>query len=160
MRPGRLCAYIQWAQKMEVVIAMALTTAQVNLLKDSFRVLQEDPEAKSIRFYEELFRLDPELRPMFRDDIAGQGMKFMSTLGVIVESLNTPGALDEQFNDLGQGHRALGVRKGHFKTMEKALIATLKNYLGDKFSPEAEAAWAQAFEEIAAAIIERGHIAV
>ncbi len=61
--------------------SMTLTTAQIDLIRDSFHRLQPDVQTASELFYVRLFEIAPELRGMFRSDMAGQGMRFMSTLG-------------------------------------------------------------------------------
>ena len=137
---------------------MTLTASQAALVRDTFHELQDDLEVKSLYFYDQLFRLDPTIRSLFREDVADQGMRFMSTLSVIVENLETPGALTGRYADLGSGHRAIGVEARHFVTMEDALMATMAHYLGADFTAQAEAAWRAAFREIAARIIASGDI--
>ena len=56
---------------------MALTDRQLALIRSSFDALRDDLQPKSIEFYDALFQFAPGLRPMFREDLAGQGMKFM-----------------------------------------------------------------------------------
>jgi len=73
--------------------AMTLTTAQIELIRDSFIRLQPDVENASELFYRRLFEIAPELRELFNDDMAGQGMRFMSTLGVILDHFDDPEAL-------------------------------------------------------------------
>jgi len=137
---------------------MALTKRQLALLQQTFDELQESSEGWSLQFYEEFFRLDPSLRPLFRGDVVDQGMRFRSTLGFMIEHLAEPADLVERTRDLGEGHRALGVKPQHFVTMSRALIATLKRALAGRFSEEAEEAWIAAFVEISRAMIRQGRI--
>lgn len=137
---------------------MGLTDRQLALVRTSFKALLEDPEPKSLEFYEALFRHSPELREKFRDDITDQGMRFMSTLRVIVNNLHHPEAMAEKYADLGVGHRALGVKAEDFEPMGKALIETLASTLGSKFTDETRDAWTEAYAQISQAIIDSGHI--
>ena len=59
---------------------MTLTTAQIDLIRDSFQRLQSEAESSAELFYQRLFEIAPELRPMFRSDMTGQGMRFITTL--------------------------------------------------------------------------------
>jgi nitric oxide dioxygenase len=138
---------------------MAPTERQLELVRDSFAELRKDPRPRFVEFYEAFFRRAPELRSMFReDDLGGQGMRFMSTLGVIVDDLNRPEALEDRLTELGQAHRAMGVKAAHFEPMGAALLETLENTLGADFTPEARAAWEAAYAQVADEIIRRGDI--
>ena len=137
---------------------MPLTERQLELIRSSFTALRDDPQPKSIEFYDALFRHAPELRGMFRDDLAGQGMRFMATLAAIVDNLHNPGAMEARYADLGAGHRALGVKASDFEPMGRALIDTLRETVGDDFTPEMQEAWETAYAEFSRQIIEKGGI--
>jgi len=137
---------------------MSLTPAQIALVRGSFDRIRENLAPPSAYFYETLFRHAPELRPMFRDDLEGQGMRFMSTLALVVDHLDAPERLEARFAELGRLHAVLGVHPEHFKPMEEALIDTLRNRLGDDMTPETEAAWRAAYEDLSAEIVRRGAI--
>ena len=135
---------------------MSFDPQKLELVQETVDVLREDPERKSLYFYEALFRRAPNYRSMFRDDVTGQGMKFMSTLTVIVDNLDDPAALEEKYGELGFGHAALGVTPAHFETMREAFIETLRHYLGKRFTSEVETAWRDAYDLIARQIMESG----
>lgn len=137
---------------------MPLNDDQLDLIRQSFDVLRGDMRPASTYFYEELFRREPGLRGMFRDDLAGQGMKFMSTLSVIVDTLHRPDELTEQYGELGRLHRAVGVDAAMFEPMREALLATIKEVLGERHTLEVEAAWRVAYDDMAAALIGLGGI--
>ena len=137
---------------------MTVTARQAELIRESFDTLRQRLEPASMSFYDSLFRRAPDLRAMFRDDLAGQGMKFMTTLGTIIGNLEDPEAQGDRFAELGRGHALIGVKAAHFAPMGEALIETLREELGAAFSPEMEAAWRAAYDELAARIIRRGRI--
>ncbi len=90
---------------------------------------------------------------MFRGDMAGQGMQFMSTLAVILEHLDDPQALRPYLEWLAQGHAAYGVKPEHFHPMGQALIWTMRETLGERFPEGADAAWEAAYYLIACEMI-------
>lgn len=137
---------------------MPLTEWEMMLVKEGLGVLRQDLQPRSVEFYNFLFLRAPHLRPMFRDDIAGQGMRFMATLGLIIDNLQTPEASAARYADLGRSHRALGVKASYFATMGEALIDTLRAALGNRFTADAEAAWRKAYAEFSQAVIEAGEI--
>jgi len=137
---------------------MPLSDDQLALIRQSFDVLRHDPQPATAFFYEDLFRRAPELRQLFRDDLAGQGMKFMSTLAVIVDNLHEAGALAERYTELGAQHRRLGVTAPMFTPMGEALLATIENALADSYTLDVGAAWRVAYADMAEAMIEMGEI--
>ncbi|MDF0602634.1 globin domain-containing protein [Psychromarinibacter sp. C21-152] len=138
---------------------MPVTHEQIALIRWSFDKLKPRIQPASTFFYEELFRLRPDLRPMFRtDDIAGQGMKFMTTLEAVLDYIETPQALAERIEELGQQHRRLGVTAEMFAPMEEALIETIRDGLDGDLGADVEAAWRAAYADLQAAMIDKGDI--
>ena len=137
---------------------MPLEPKQLDLIRESFAALKDNPKRHSHDFYEAFFERAPEVKPMFRSDLEGQGMRFLSTLSMIVGHLGEPEKMAARLEELGQGHRAMGVTRAQFAPMGAALIATLENALGDEFSPETRAAWEAGFAEITKSVVEKGGI--
>ena len=137
---------------------MPISQTEQELVQESFAHLQPDFETHSTLFYEALFRRAPELRDLFRDDLAGQGMKFMTTLGEMIRQIQDPDAAFARYAKLGGLHASLGVTAANFEPMEEALMETLKNAFGDGFTPELEKAWRSVYAEIAAVMTREGGI--
>ena len=135
---------------------MALTSAQIELIRESFAKLQPDPVIAE-RFYERLFEIAPDLRALFRSDMTGQGMRFMSTLGVIVDHLGDPIALEPYVDQLAKGHAVYGVKPAHFQPMGRALILTMEEALGADLPEGAAEAWEAAYDLLAKRMIALGH---
>lgn len=131
----------------------------IALVQHSLAILRRDLPPGDTRFYDRLFRRNPEMRPMFRDDIAGQGMRFVTTLGLITDALTAPAVFDREITRLAEGHAAIGVSARQFAPMGDALLDTFHDVLGPRFTPETRAAWERAFALIAAEMIARGDIA-
>lgn len=134
---------------------MKLSQSQIALLRESFRLLQSEERIASERFYERLFEIAPEVRPLFRANMAEQGMKFMSTLGVILDHLDRPGDLEPYLDNLAKGHAAYGVKPKHFAPMGQALIETMRETLGPDFPEGADAAWSAAYDELSREMVRR-----
>lgn len=135
---------------------MAVSETHLRLIRDSLPRVREKLEPASMVFYDNLFVIAPEMRPLFRGDINDQGMRFMSTLATIAEILDEPEALDQHFDDLARAHATLGVRERHFAPMGSALMVTLGETLGDEFTDDLHAAWRAAYDHMAAEMIRRG----
>lgn len=130
-----------------------LSPEQVALLRESYRRLARAPEDASERFYARLFEIAPELRPMFPSDMSEQGMKFMSTLGIILDRIEDPELLEPYIEALARGHAACGVKREHFPLMRRALVETMREALGAEFPEGADAAWEVAYDRLARKMI-------
>ncbi len=137
---------------------MGFSDQDLKQLEDSFEKLRTGIAKHPEDFYEALFAHAPQLKVLFREDLSGQGMKFMTTLGVVLARLRDEDAVDTQFRELGAKHASLGVHAAHFAPMEEALIETIATELGDEATPELLALWRRAFEAISDRMISRGGI--
>lgn len=135
---------------------MALSDEDVRLVRESLPLVAEQMAPASEAFYDNLFAIAPELRAMFRDDLAGQGMRFMSTLATIAAVLDDPEARAAQIGALAHAHSRLGIAPGHFVPMGSALLVTLGETLGPAFTPRLQEAWRAAYDAIAAEMIAGG----
>lgn len=135
---------------------MAVDEADIRLVHDSLPMIRERLVPASLSFYENLFSVDPELRTLFRVDLASQGMRFMSTLTTIADVLGDSDALDAELTELAASHTRIGVRAAHFAPMGVALMVTLAETLGDEFTPQLQEAWHAAYDYFAAEMVARG----
>jgi nitric oxide dioxygenase len=58
---------------------------------------------------------------------------------------------------LGRHHASAGVRQTHYHTTGVALLRALEHVLGDAFTPDVRATWAEAFA-LVSALMERAAI--
>lgn len=138
---------------------MAISKTDITIAKNSLAQAHEHFKPGDTYFYDQLFTYAPNLKTMFRDDLAGQGMKFMSTLATIIEAFEHSAQDNTELAELAKGHAAMGIEARHFAPMLDALIDTLKRTLGPEFSPQIETAWRNAFSEISDQMIRAGSIA-
>ncbi|MDH3669248.1 MAG: globin domain-containing protein [Paracoccaceae bacterium] len=135
---------------------MIMTEKQIALIRESRDQLTPELEETSAAFYEDLFRRAPELRALFRDDLSGQGMRFMSAVSVIADNLDDPAQLDDHVSLLAEGHAQFGIEEPAYRAMEEALIHAFANALGDQFTSEVEHAWRSAFRQVSDQMRVRG----
>lgn len=122
---------------------------QIKLVQVSFEKVVPIADAAATLFYGRLFDLDPKLESLFRGDMVEQGRKLMQMLGVAVKSLDRLEQVLPAVCALGARHAGYGVRETDYDTVGRALIWTLKKGLGDDFTPEVEAAWAEVYAALA-----------
>lgn len=138
--------------------------AQLRLLQRSFSKIEPVAEQFGTIFYERLFAIAPEMRPLFRTDIKAQQSKFMKVIAEVVQlhlramislpataqvsgEVMIPGAFWS-----GKLHAAYGVRMEDFDSMKQALIWALRQTLGNDLTPEVEEAWVAAYDIVARAM--------
>ena len=133
---------------------MNLTDQEISQIRESMRWLKPEIERVAPKFYDDLFRRDPALRAMFRDNLDEQGMRFMTAVSVITDYLDDPIGLNAEVARLAEGHRAMQIRAKDYHSMEEALIDTFREALGARFSPDMQRAWRHAFRQIGEAMME------
>jgi hemoglobin-like flavoprotein len=104
-------------------------------------------------FYDRLFEIAPDVRILFRHDMDEQKRKFMSTLAVIVGSLDDTGKIAPLTGTLARHHADYGVRPAHYAIVGDALLWSLEQGLGDDWTPPVAASWSKAYGVISAIMI-------
>jgi hemoglobin-like flavoprotein len=126
-----------------------VTRDQILLVQQSFEQIIPIADTAAALFYERLFELDPALWGLFKDDLYEQGRKLMSMLGMTVMGLDRLDDLIPAVQKLGERHRGYGVTDEHYATVGAALLWTLGQRLGARFTPEVQAAWASVYALLA-----------
>ncbi len=131
-----------------------MTSAEVQLVKDSFRQIVPIADQAAALFYARLFELDPALRHLFRGDMREQGRKLMTMIAVAVQSLERIDTLVPAVRQLGARHAGYGVTEEHYATVGAALLWTLEKGLGPAFTPAVREAWTTTYSLLANTMIE------
>ena len=130
-----------------------MTPRRILLVQDSFAMIVPRRDEVARSFYDNLFLIDSSLRPMFPADLSDQGKKLMQVLAVVVRSLENLAPLLPSIDDLARRHVAYGVEDDHYAVVGQALIRTLRDGLGQHFTPEVEEAWREAYGILSARMI-------
>ena len=118
-----------------------VTEAQRALVQESFAKVAPIADKAAELFYDRLFEIDPDLRILFKDDMAEQRRKLMETLQFAVTGLDTPDQLVPAVRELGRRHKGYGVADADYDTVGTALLWTLEKGLGEGFTDEVRDAW-------------------
>lgn len=105
-------------------------------------------------FYQELFEMAPEARPLFPDDLSGQKDKLAHTLNMVVTNLNKFDKIIDAVRALGQRHAGYGATPAHYEVVGIALVTALKKVTPGGLKPEEEGAWVSAYNIISEAMIQ------
>jgi hemoglobin-like flavoprotein len=126
-----------------------MTPKQVELVQSTWKTVLPISDTAAELFYGKLFSLDPALRPLFKGDMKAQGRKLMGMIGTAVNGLTNLGAIVPAVQDLGRRHVKYGVKDKDYDTVATALVWTLGQGLGEKFTPEVKDAWVAAYTVLA-----------
>jgi NAD(P)H-flavin reductase/hemoglobin-like flavoprotein len=124
------------------------------LVKESFAVVEPMADKVAGYFYGRLFLENPELRDMFPPFMDLQRDRLFGALVRIVHGVDRPEFLAAFLEQLGRDHRKFGARPAHYEALGRALLAALKRYAGDAWTPQVEAAWVAAYSVVARTMIE------
>ena len=100
-------------------------------------------------FYERLFTIAPEVKPLFKGDLGKQTDKLMASLAMAVGMLEKPDLLNGTLTGLAKRHVGYGVRDEHYDKVSEALLWTLAQTLEADFRPQVEAAWRSLYAMVA-----------
>jgi hemoglobin-like flavoprotein len=128
-----------------------LTEEEIQLVKNSFQVIQPMSEQISAVFYDRLFKIMPDFSEIFRHtDMPVQTRKFAQTLEIMISYLDRLEVISAKIEQLGTFHQQFGVRKEHFTYMGEALLWTLERTIHPyHFTPAVAAAWIKVYTVIA-----------
>jgi len=126
-----------------------MTPEHIALVQRTFADVVPIADTAAALFYERLFTLDPDLRFLFHSDMQEQGRKLMAVLQLAVAGLSRLETLLPMVQQLGVRHRSYGVKDDHYATVGTALLWTLQQGLGERFTPEVQAAWTSAYTLLA-----------
>jgi nitric oxide dioxygenase len=130
-----------------------ITETQIAHVQSSFAHVLPMAETAGLLFYERIFTLAPGTRSLFGDDIAVQAVRTMAAVKTAVDGLGNLDDVAPFLVRLGARHVRYGVRPEHFDVVGAALLWTLEQGLGDRFTPPVREAWAAAWNVIASAML-------
>lgn len=124
------------------------------LVQSSFDRLVPRATEFGEHFYANLFGCYPELRPLFRSDMAAQTKMLISILSSAVKGLNRMQEIAGGLRALGKRHPDYGVSRADYDKVLHALVQTLEEFLTDEFTPDVHHAWRTVYGMIAETMIE------
>jgi hemoglobin-like flavoprotein len=133
---------------------------QIRMVQQSFDQLLPHASEISARFYEHLFRIDPAMRSLFREDIPSQSRKFMAMLRITVKGIDRIEQIRPVLIDVGKRHHHYGVAYNQYAPMRDALLLAfqeemaLHEDIGVAFTPELRDAWIAAYDLLAEIMLE------
>ena len=132
----------------------------IHHVESSWALVQPIARQAAAIFYDELFRLDPSLRALFKGDMPSQGARLMLMIGAAVAQLRRLDTLVPVLQSLGRRHAGYGVVEAHYTLVGTALLNTLSKGLGPAFTAEVRAAWIDVYGVISTTMCEAAALQV
>ena len=132
-----------------------MTTKQILLVKTSWAMVAEiDPQTVGSLFYNRLFEIAPEVKPIFsHSNLAEQSKKLLSMLSYVISKLNKLDDIISDVKKLAIRHIKYGVEEIHYTSVEGALLWTLEKGLGEHWNEELAEAWTVCYLTLSSAMI-------
>ncbi len=100
------------------------------------------------RFYARIFEIAPQARALFPSDMEGQEHKFQSSFELFLKGTKDLEKMRASINNLGAYHAEKNIKSEHFPIFCEAIFATLREELGELFTPEMANAWEEYINKI------------
>jgi len=111
------------------------------LIKSSFAIVEPHGPEVAAYFYRHLFEHNPGVRSLFAEHLGEQQDRLWSALGALVTHLEDTETLVGLLEELGRRHAGYGALPAHFPAVGASLLATLRHFAGEAWTPETEASW-------------------
>ena len=134
-----------------------MKTNQINLVKESFSLVAKIPaETVGELFYNHLFEIAPEIRPIFgQNDMSEQSRKLIAMLAYMVKRLENLENIKGEIAKLAQRHaRSVVFEASLYEPVGNALLWTLEQALGSNWNKEVKTAWKVCYIMLSNAMIE------
>jgi hemoglobin-like flavoprotein len=126
----------------------------LDLLRETLELTLARDDTFPARFYERLFDAHPEVRALFHRSSAGaQNKTFAQKLVAVIDHLDDASWMSREGAALAAKHTTYGVTAEMYPWVGEALIATLREACGDRWSDAAEHAWKRAYASMMTAIL-------
>lgn len=136
-----------------------MTPEQIEYVQSTWAKVAPSAEQVAPMFYNRLFEVAPEVKPLFTSDMQEQGKKLMQMLNVAVTSLNKLDTILPAVQALGVRHIEYQVQPEHYDAVGEALLWTLNEGLGEEFTPEVKQAWTATYVTLATVMKDAAAVA-
>jgi len=119
------------------------------LLK-GYKLIVDNLDSVVESFYEELFRLHPDIKPLFKNTtLTLQANKLATAFKVLVDNLHDEKTLKTILSSMGVRHRGYGILLEHYPVVVDVLVNSFKNKAGRSWTKAVSAVWTELLTGVA-----------
>lgn len=127
-------------------------SGMVELIRNSFALVEPQAEELGKHFYATLFSRAPATRELFPVNMEVQRSRLLRALVHVVQMVDQPDDLLPFLEQLGRDHRKFGVLTEHYDAVGHALLSAIAANAGDAWTQDVEKAWTDAYGIVAGAM--------
>lgn len=122
------------------------------LVRASLAALASQAASVARVFYATLFAVDPPVRDLFPASMTTQRERLVSALVHVAGLVDDPDRLGPFLAQLGRDHRKFGVVAEHYDNVGTALLTSLRQHSGVRWTADVERAWTRTCATVAVAM--------
>tara|TARA_B100001059_G_scaffold118202_1_gene118385 strand:+ start:1264 stop:2448 length:1185 start_codon:yes stop_codon:yes gene_type:complete len=134
-----------------------LNQKEINIVKSTAPVLEENGVLLTKHFYQKLFKNNPEVIPLFNKANMNKGTQPEALAGAIcayAKNIDNLEALGEAVKLISHKHFSLKVKPEHYPIVGSNLLESIKDVLGEAATDEIVNAWSKAYFFLADILID------
>ena len=136
-----------------------MTNKQIDLVKSSWAIVTTiDPITVGGLFYNRLFEIAPQLKPMFRNPVPEQSKKLLAMINYVISKLDKLEDILDEVAKLAKRHVSYGVKPDHYRVVGDALLWTLEKGLSENWNSEVKEAWSNCYQVLSSAMINASEL--
>jgi NAD(P)H-flavin reductase/hemoglobin-like flavoprotein len=122
---------------------------QATLVRESWTLVAQQSDDLANDFYARIFLADEALRELFPVEMTAVRMHLLDALVTVLRAIDDPDRYDMQLRALGRAHRRFHIEPAHYGVFGQALLESLRNCAGDRWTVSYDEAWRDAYDEMA-----------
>jgi nitric oxide dioxygenase len=130
-----------------------MTQQQINLVKSSWQAAAPNALLVGEFFYNRLFEIAPETKPLFNVTVSQQSNKLVVMLSYIINKLDKLPDIIEEVAKLARQHVEYGVKPEHYALGGEIFLWSLEKGFGDSWNEELNEAWKTCYFTLTNAMI-------
>jgi hemoglobin-like flavoprotein len=130
-----------------------VTEEQIERLRACLAELAPRTPELADRFHARFFATNPQLRPLFPRDLTPQKQDFAAGLRHVVRHLSRLDAMTPAIMDIGSRLARTGLAPGHLGMAREALLATLRDMSGPRWSQDLERDWTDLLHAVVSTMV-------
>lgn len=126
----------------------------LELIRQSFPLIFQHKAEITTKFYDRLFREEPDLRQLFSKDMRAQKDMLVSVLTTLAKASFDEGSVETMIVRMARAHSGLGITPAQFQIGEETLLVALDQTVGPLLAEPTLEAWKTAVRRVIAAMID------
>jgi hemoglobin-like flavoprotein len=131
-----------------------MTSQSLRRIEASFVLLAPKMEQMTRSFYDRLFAARPDVRALFKVDMAEQRQHFAAALAIVSRNLRMLDLMTGPLHELGAGHAEAGVRPSHYPSVRDAMLAAIGEALGSGWTADLVDDWRALLDLVCGIMLE------